>query len=256
MLGAALLERTTRVVGLTEAGRWLLREIEKPLDQIDQIMNRTRRIHLGTAGELRVGFNDFAMNGHLPEIVRDFRARIPEVDVLLQDHTTPQMIELILEGELDVAFHTGPYHHRQLGSFPVRHERLVCVMPSSHPLAELKVIPLKELQSEPFVLGDPETWRIFHRLLRDFCLRHGFDLRVAQHAVHSDGIMALVAAGIGVTLHVDADWIRHRQGVTVRSLKEPHPQITTQATWRRDRAGSNRILSQFLESTRHIANSD
>ncbi|MER9138906.1 LysR substrate-binding domain-containing protein [Mesorhizobium sp. M0830] len=247
MLSVTLLQRTTRVVGLTEAGSWFQRETRGLLDQVDQAIHRARRVQMGVAGALRIGFNDPAINGLLPEIIRVFRAAAPEIDVILVDESTPTMIDLILDRELDIAFHHGPYSHPQLDRIIIRNERLIAVLPVSHPLVAKETISITDLSKEPFVLGRLQTWRVFHRVVRDFCLRHGFDFLLGQQAEHSDGIMALVAANIGITLHYDAEWIHSRPGIVVRRLKEPAPRIVTQASWRRDRGGP--AMEQFLSAT-------
>lgn len=254
MLSVTLLERTTRVVDLTEAGHWLLKETKAPLDHLDQAMHRARRIQIGAAGELRVGFTDFAINGLLPEIIREFRSTAPEVDVILKDSNSMAMIDQVLEGDLDIAFVTDPYKHKHLDSIVTRKERLVAVLPETHRLASKEIISVTDLASEPFVLGRIETWRSFHRLLREFCLPHGFDLMVVQHAVHSDGIMALVAAEVGVTLYVDAEWLHGRPGIIVKKIREPTPTITTQAIWRRDRYTINGKIIEFIKSINFIIN--
>lgn len=252
LLGVTLLERTTRVVGLTEAGRSFQKATRDLLDRLDQSVRRAQRVEMGVAGELRVGFNDFAINGDLPEIIRLFRGVAPEVEVNLSEATSPEMVNLLLDGSLDVGFYMGPQHHPRLERLIVREEKLVCVLPVSHRLADRDAISILELASEPFVLGSFQTWRVFHRLLRDFCLAHGFDLPLVQEAVHSDGIMALVAAGIGVTLYVDAEWIHGRRGVVVRPLKETPPRIVTQGAWRRDQQRRNAPLDQFLAAARLV----
>lgn len=252
LLGVTLLQRTTRVVGLTDAGRSFQKGTRDLLNQLDRSIQRAQRVQNGMAGELRVGFNDFAINGDLPEIIRLFRQAAPEVEVSLSEATSPEMVDLLLDGTLDVGFYMGPHHHPRLERLIVREERLVCVLPSSHRLATRDAVSIVDLASEPFVLGSFQTWRVFHRLLRDFCRAYGFDPPLIQEAVHSDGIMALVAAGIGITLYVDAEWIHGRRGVVVRPLKESPPRIVTQGAWRRDRRRRNAPLDQFVTAARSV----
>lgn len=242
-----LLERTTRVVRLTDAGRAYQQQTAHLLTDLDHAIRLAQRIHRGVAGELRVGFNDFAINGNLPEMIRRFRVDWPEIEVRLSDHPSPEMVELVLDGKLDIAFHMGRHHNPALDTCLIRDEQLICALPESHALARESIVSMRDLANEPFVLGRFQPWRLFHRVLREFCREHGFDLRLIQEAEHSDGILALVAAGMGVTLYVDADWIHVKRGVAVKPLQEATPSIESMATWRRDRREVAPALNGFLD---------
>ncbi len=245
-MGVRLFERSTRIVDLTEAGRHFLRRTRALLLDLSDAVRFAQRVQSGVAGELRVGYNDYAINGLLPLIVRRFRAHWPDIDVSLIDETSPAMVEKLLDGKLDVGFHHGALQHRDLEQIVVRHERLVCVLPASHPLAGEPAISVPTLAGESFVMGSIETWKVFHVVLKDFCRPYGVELRIIQEAVHSDGILGLVAAGLGISLYVDAEWIHAIRGVVVRPLREEPPQIETRASWRRDH-GNAPALRRFVE---------
>lgn len=245
-LDVRLFERSTRVVGLTEAGRAFQRRTAGVLADLAEAVRFVGRVQSGAAGELRVGYNDHAINGLLPLIVRRFRAGWPDVEVSLIDATSPAMLEMVLDRKLDVAFHHGPMGHREVQQFLVRNERLICALPASHPLADRREISMPDLAGQPFVMGTWETWKALHTPLRDFCRVHGVDMRVIQEALHSDGILGLVAAGLGITLYVDSEWIHAIRGVVVRPLQQMPPRIETLASWRQDRAHQP-VLRHFLQ---------
>lgn len=250
--GVTLFERTTRVTRLTEAGRAFLVRSQKLLESLGEAVDLARRVQSGVAGEMRVGFNDFAISGLLPETVRRFRATYPEVEVHLVDSPSPEMLSMVLDGALELAFHTGPADHNDLGHIVVRKEQLVCVLPASHRLAGQDSVSVAELADDSFIMGRWETWRIFHRIIRDFCRRHGFQPRIIQEAEHSDGIIGLVAAEMGVTLYVDNDWLHVMKGITVKPLRERTPRIESLATWRRDRRNKMLAIDHFLRVTSEV----
>ncbi len=253
-----LIERTTRVTRLTEPGKVFLKQTKDLIANLEHAMSLAQRVQSGFAGELRVAFNDFAISGQLPEIVRRFRADHADVEVNLIDLTTPEALGQVLDGTLDVAFHmnfafhTGQHSQSVLDWVVVRDERLVCVLPAVHPLARARRIALADLANEPFIMGRWSNWSIFHTLIGDFCGAHGFTPRIIQEAEHSDGIMGLVAAGMGVTLYVHNDGIDALKGIAVRPLRERPPKIQTLATWRRDRRASWPTLDHFLRTVADV----
>ena len=247
-----LLERTTRVVRLTDSGRIFAERTAHLIGELENAVHLTQLVQSGVAGKLRVGFNDHAINGLLPEMVRRFRADSPDVEVALVDGTTLELTEMALDGEIDVAFCTDQYSHPDLDVMTVRKERVVCVLPASHPLAEAETISITDLSGEPFIMGRWEMWKSFNRRIQEFCGAHGFVPNIVQEAEHSDGIIGLVAAGMGVTLSVDCTWIRALKEVAIRPLREQPPKYHTIATWRRDRRSASPVVDKFVQTANDV----
>lgn len=247
-LRISLFERTTRVTRLTEPGRVFLKHTANLVADLDRAIDLAQQTHSGTAGELRVGFNDYAMNGLLPQIVRRFRADFPDVEVVLIDSNSPHSVEMVLDDEFDIAFLTGKQFQSAFDHIVVRDEEIVCVLPSSHPLAGKKSLSVADLAEEPFVLGRWENWKVHHRLVRDLCSAHGFVPHVIQEVEHTYSIMGLVTAGLGVTLHADAAWIHALEGIVVRRLREPPPEAQTSAIWQKGRRSASPALDHFVQA--------
>jgi DNA-binding transcriptional LysR family regulator len=252
LIRVRLFERTTRVVGLTESGRIFRKHTAHLIDEIDFAVDLAQRSARGMVGELRVGFNDHAISGLVPEVVRRFRAAYPDVDVTLISGSTPTMQEMVLDGQVDVGFCTGQYSHVDLDHTLVRKEHVICVLPASHSLANSQRISITDLSNEPFIMGRWASWRSFNRLIQDYCRGHGVVQRVVQEAEDSNGIIGFVAAGMGVTLFVDSTWIRALSDVAIRPLRERPPQFHTIATWRRDRRVTSATIDHFVETVADV----
>ena len=251
-IGLTLFERTTRVTQLTEAGQDFLVGVIDILNRLDNAIEGARLVQDGVIGEIRVGYNDFAMSGLLPEIVRRFREHIPEIAVKLVESTSPKMLEMLLDGDIEVGFHLGMSMPADLQYMTIRQERLVSIVPTSHPLAEQKVISIAQLANEDFIMGRWEMWSSFHRIIKDICRSYGFQPRIIQEAEHSDGIMGLIAAGLGVTIFVDSQWIRVMEGIAVRPLHDESSTIATFASWRNDRRTNTGSIDALLKITNEV----
>jgi len=252
----SLFERTTRITRLTESGRVLLKHTSDLIANLDHAIDLAQRAHSGIAGELRVGFNDHAISGLLPQVVRRFRSDYPDIEVTLIDSTTPGALEMVLDDKFDIAFVIGQQFQPEFDHIVVREERVVCVLPASHPLARRKRISITDLAEEPFIMGRWESWKTTTRPIRDFCAAHGFVPQIIQEAEHSDGIMGLVAAAMGVTLHVDSAWIQAFEGIAVRPLRERPPEIHTSAIWRRDRRLTSPTLEHFIQTVADVVSEE
>jgi DNA-binding transcriptional LysR family regulator len=246
----SLIERTTRFVRLTEAGRKFLEASRKVISEAEEAVAIARRVHQGELGELVVGYNDFAINGSLPSIVREFRAGHPDVAVRLVTMTSPQMAQAVAEDRIDIAFLTGSRYAEGFESFAVKNEVLVCVLPAAHPLAARKTISLAELDGMPFVEGHRDLWASFLTPVHELCRRSGCRPLVVQTAQYSDGIIGLVEAGMGIALYVDSDWLHSRRGIAVRSLRETGLPFQSLAVWHRHMRSA--AVALFLETARHV----
>lgn len=247
-LQARLFKRTTRVTRLTDAGRNFQKYTANIVADLDRAIDLTQRAHSGLAGELRVGFNDHVITNLLPQVVRRFRSDHPHIEITLIDETTPQALEMVLDEACDIAFIVDQQLQPELDRIMVRDEQVVCVLYSSHPLARKSSICVAELADEPFIMGRWETWKTTSRTIRSFCIEHGFTPKVIQEADHSDGIMGLVAAELGITLHVDSALTHSMKGITVLPLRESPPEIKTSAIWRRDCRLVSPALDHFIQT--------
>lgn len=244
--GVRLLERTTRVVRLTDAGRWFLDQSNDILERLDNAVQMAWRIELGYAGKLAVGFNEFATKGNLLEIVRRYRAAYPDVELSLVEGSTPEMVDHVLDGDLAIAFHIGPFHHEDIDQVVLREERLVCVVPDSHRLAAQEDVSIMDLVEESFILTKLPRNALFHRAVEKFFRPYGFQPRVVQSVTHNHGPIEFVAAGIGISLYFDSEPLRDTRGIKVLPFREQGPRFTTVASWRRGDRKNSANLEKFV----------
>jgi DNA-binding transcriptional LysR family regulator len=197
-LGATLLERSSRGVRLTPVGIVLLREARTLIAHAERATAAVRRAAAGEEGELRVGFLSSVANYMMPPVVRTFRARHP--DVTLETHEMPiaKLVAGLRAGDLDAGL-TRPPLVDDLATEVVLTEPVAAVLPSGHPLAARAEIQLAELAAEPWVLTPRNSWPPWHRHFDELFARAGFAPRVVQRGTSVQNLLALVAAGVGVT---------------------------------------------------------
>jgi DNA-binding transcriptional LysR family regulator len=160
-LGAALFDRTTRRVGLTDAGDALLPEARQVLAAVNAAREAVDQVSGGLRGTLRLGtMQGQAMRAvSVPRLLARFRAEHPGVDVhvshvggsvLMADHVRVR--------RLDLAFVSLP-ERRPAGLTLTRisREQMQIACPKGHPLATRAEVDLAMLADEPFI-EFPEGW--------------------------------------------------------------------------------------------------
>ena len=115
-LGTRLLHRTTRRVGLTEAGQELLQRISPALKELDAAMDALRQHGDRPAGLLRLTVPDVVAIALLDPLLGEFMARWP--DVRLDIHVDNGLSDLIAEG-FDAGIRLGERLQRDMVAVPV-----------------------------------------------------------------------------------------------------------------------------------------
>jgi DNA-binding transcriptional LysR family regulator len=247
-LGATLLERTSRGVRLTPVGVVLEREARALLAQAERATAAVRRAAAGEEGELRVGFLSSVANYLMPPIVREFRARHPGVELRAHELPIARLVAGLREGALDAGL-TRPPLVDDLATEVVLDEPVAAVLPAGHRLAERDELSLAELADEPWVLTARSTWPPWHRSYDEDFARAGFAPRVVEHGTSVQNLLALVAAGVGVTRLALSSRSLRRGGVVFVPLEGDRTQVVL--AWR---AGSTPpALAPFAEVVRAAA---
>lgn len=201
MGGVRLFERTRRGTQLTSAGLAALDDARRALfhaEQFDRVAAATAR---GEAGRLRVGFIGSATYALMPQLMPVFRARYPDVSLVLTESTTRRLLEQVEQGEVDAGLLRFPVLRACRARItPVERDRFVAALPAGHALLAKRKLQLSDLADEPFVLYDAQAVPGLHAMALLACQGAGFVPRVAQEAVQVQTMVSLVESGLGVAL--------------------------------------------------------
>jgi DNA-binding transcriptional LysR family regulator len=246
--GAALLERTSRGVRLTPVGAVALREARALLAQAERATAAVRRAAAGEEGELRVGFLSSVANYLMPPVVRGFGARHPQIALQAQEIPIAKLVAGLRDGDLDAGL-TRPPLVDDLATEVVLTEPVAAVLPAGHPLAGRAELELAELADEPWVLTPRRSWPPWHRLYDEVFARAGFAPRVVQRGTSPQNLLALVAAGVGVTrLPVSSRTLRD-SGVAFVPLAGDEAEVVL--AWRPERVAP--ALAPFAAIVHEVA---
>lgn len=197
-VGAPLFARGPRGVQLTEVGSALLKEARPLLTQADRAFERVRRAAMGERQTLTVGFLPSVGNYVVPPLVRAFAATYPEIALVTEDLPIAALVQGLRDGRLDAGL-TRPPLVDDIATEVVLSEPVAAVLPAEHALADADALDLADLSGEPWVLTPRSSWEPWHRKYdRDFAAA-GFAPRVVQRGSSVQSLLALVAAGVGVT---------------------------------------------------------
>ena len=235
-LGVLLLERTKRHVALTEPGRLFLAEARRALAQVATAADVARRAAQGQQGRLRIGYVDLALWGVLPAVIGAYRGRYPAVELTLLERVLRQQLTGLRSGDLDIGVGPPPPPGAALDTAVVSEERVLVALPAAHGLAAEPAVDMADLADERWVMIAARMPSRLRDLTLVACATAGFTPRVSQEARQSDALLALVGAGLGVTLVPASAERMPRAGVVYRPLRGADLRYALVAMWRRGAA--------------------
>ncbi len=250
-LGFALFHRTNRRVSLTPAGQAFLDEARATISHLEEAVRSSRRVARGEVGWLGIGFVGTAIYRLLPAALSAYRRRYPEVDLVLRELVSARQAQALRDRRIHVGLARPPVIEEGLVGEPLLEEPLLAALPALHPLAARTQIPLPALAEEPFILFPRNPKPSYADFLISACEEAGFRPHVAQEAAEIHTAIALVAAGLGVTLVPASARSVHWEGMVYRPLAEPAPRTTLAAVYRRD--DTSPVLESFLEVLRQVS---
>jgi DNA-binding transcriptional LysR family regulator len=202
MLGAKLLTRKTRsAVALTHSGKRFLVEAQDTLKQADHAELVGRRAGRGDAGSISIGYVLSAgCSGLISSTLATFRKMHPHVSFQLARMQTVAQLKGLVDGSLDVGFSRTPHKFPTgLTGFIVDRQPFCLVVPEGHPLAARKQVTPAMLVDEPFVAASLEMELGFWSNISSIA-PPGVSLRIVERAPDAFTVLALVAAGAGISI--------------------------------------------------------
>jgi molybdate transport repressor ModE-like protein len=251
LVGQRLVERSRgrRTVHLTEAGRLLLAHAEAIEARLHAAAADFRAYAAGVSGSLRVGIYQSVANKVLPDVVRRFQARWPDVDVQVTegDHDI-ELVDAVERGGLDVAFAIepipdGPFAVRELMRDPYV---LVVAATAAERWAPARVADLDGAAMVGFQPGKHQEQA------EDFLARQGVRPRFVFRSNDNGTVQAMVAAGLGVALAPLLAVDQSDPKVRILRLEEEMPPRVVVIVWHRDRYRSP-AAATFVDMAAEVA---
>ncbi|MCO4319494.1 LysR substrate-binding domain-containing protein [Phyllobacterium sp. 21LDTY02-6] len=230
-VGVALLERDRRSVSVTAAGSAFLGPARTALASARNAGAEALRAARGEVGRLRLGFTVIAFYGFLPEAVRVFRERHPDVLVELAEMNSPSLEAALVAGSIDIAMLHPPIEMPGLSLTAMPSQRLVLAMPANHPLAASPVVSVKDIGGAPFLAAPRHIGPHFYDRVIAMFREQDVALNIVQEVSPMTTLAGLVAAGAGMGFVTEGIAALRRPGIVYKSVTPQPPELPLAAAW-------------------------
>jgi DNA-binding transcriptional LysR family regulator len=241
-LGVSLFQRSAKGVQITPAGRRILPYAAR-LSKLLSDASAAARDNGRPSGVLEIGTLETTLALRLPLLIARFANAWPDVRPVVRTGTTQSLIQAVVACKLEGAFVAGPVDHPELQAETVFQEELVLV--TSRAVRTLEAVrAITHLKTVVFRIGCSYRQRM-DSLLSGMGLLAPEPLEFGS----IDGILACVAAGVGITLLPRGVVARAWQEglVAVHEIPPTLSQVETVFVRRVDSHFSS-ALATFLES--------
>jgi LysR family transcriptional regulator, hydrogen peroxide-inducible genes activator len=203
-LEVQLFERGNNEVSVTDIGQQIIEQAQRVLEQAQSIREIAKLGRDPLAGPLKVGVIYTIGPYLLPELVKSVIANCPQMPLLLQENFTVKLLELLRQGELDVAILADPFSAHGLVTQAVYDEGFRVALPKEHAWAKRKTIKSEELKQENMLLLG--SGHCFRDHVLEACpelsrfSQNNEGIQKTFEGSSLETIRHMVASGIGITV--------------------------------------------------------
>lgn len=203
--GFPLFIRSSSGVSLTEDGKRLIGAVQSLVNEQNKLQQTINDINGVAYGTLRIGTFSSVATHWMPEIIKEFQKKYPQITFDLRFGDYDEIAEMILRGQIDCGFLTAPVREG-LEFTPIYKDPMSVLLPQGHPLAAKKSISLDEVKREPLIMQMKGSDNDIQNILRQNKKKY-----TVKYVVNDDfSVMAMVKSGFGITIFPEMLWSNYK----------------------------------------------
>ena len=196
-LKCTLFLRSNKGIALTPEGRQLYEHVALAFEQLSIGEEEIRQNGELEHGLVSIGASETALSIYLLERLKIFHMTYPGIRLKIYNHSTPQAVDAVKNGEIDFAVVTTPTTAKPpLKEVKLQSFREVLIGGKTFTALSSQTLSLRELQNYPLICLGKETmtFAFYHHLF----LSYGLELKPDTEAATTDQILPLVKSELGL----------------------------------------------------------
>jgi DNA-binding transcriptional LysR family regulator len=230
-LGQPLLDRSGKTVRVTDTGAAVLPHARAALAAVAGIRQAVDELNGLVSGHVSVGMVTACGVVSLFDLLADFHAAHPGIDITLSEDTSDHLVEAVIGGRLDLALvGLGAATPITIESQAIADEALVAAVPHDDPLATRETIPLHALQERALICLPRGTG--VRTAFDNACAKRGLHPRIALEASAPDVVAGLAIRGLGVAILSESMAGAQRAKLHSLTITEPRLRGRLELVWK------------------------
>jgi LysR family cyn operon transcriptional activator len=205
-LGYELFDKAKRTnnrkVELTESGAYLMKEVSRVIDLLDNTLKRAKTNSV-KAKQLKFGIPKISMTSEVIEVLQNLQIKFPETSFkIIEFATVISVQEALFKDDIDIGMTALPIVYKGISYKKIREETLNIIMTEKHPLAKYQKIKIEQLRNDRWIELNNEVRPNILDDIEVLCRNAGFskDANVTQEVSNVELLLGLVKAEIGIAV--------------------------------------------------------
>lgn len=194
-LGFTLLTRGKSGISLTSNGERMLAYIHDILVLNDRMKQEAAAINGLELGVVRIGTFTSVATQWLPQIIKQFQDHHPGITLKLFEGDYSTLEQWISNGVIDCGFLTLPTP-KSLEFFPLKKDKMMCILSDQHPLHKLDKISFKQIEAEPLIMPKEGWGNEINQIFKDNNIKPTIKFEVSDDQT----IISMVQANLGISI--------------------------------------------------------
>lgn len=245
-LGVMLVERGSRQVKLTDAGRLLQERATQLIELMNVTTAQLQDLSSGSRGTLSIGAVASAGTTFLPDRIQKFHSQYPEVTFQFWEGNTARILELLQSGVVEIGIARSVFDPRLYQSHSLPPEPLVAAQrpnPAGGTPGTPPRISVADLADKPLLIH-----RSNEVMIADCCRQYGFEPKILCRGDDMRSLLVWADAGVGMAIVTQsAVGLVPSQHLIYHEIAEPALTIQKAIIWYRSHYLSS-IAKNFLAS--------
>jgi DNA-binding transcriptional LysR family regulator len=196
-----LFDRSSSTVTLTPAGEILYKYAKEILGLYANVEKVIGEITGLVKGSISIGASSTIGNYLLPGVITDFKKAHLKIKIHLLVGNTKRVVEMLNSGSIDIGLVEGEVSRQKMVVEKLIPDELLLIVPSHHPWAKRKDVPISELTKEPFIFREGGSGT--RQMIEMFLSKYGItpnNMKVAMVLGSTEAIKEAVENGLGVSI--------------------------------------------------------
>lgn len=197
-LGVDLFIRTTRSVALTTTGADFVVHAMRVMEELAATRKCVQEYVSVEKGHLTFGIIPIVGHYPIPSLIASFNRKYLGVKLNLIENQDDELLSMLNNSLLDAAIVHMVRQEYDFEAFPLYSDVMVLLTNTQHHLAYRKMVGLKELQEEVFIVPPPVSGH-YHDFEKA-CNAVGFEPKILMTCSSVATILAFVREGLGISM--------------------------------------------------------
>ena len=213
---AQLVDRKKRPLELTPAGHLFYSACKDIIERYEQLRSELNALQKSSSGRINVAAI-YSIGMHtLPEYVKNFMVKYPNVNVHIEYLSSVQIYEAVLAGEVDIGLVAVPKRDKRLEVYDFADEPLVLVCSPKHPLAGESEIDIHKVQFERFIAFEKDvptrTW------IDGILQRYNVSVRPVMEFDNIETVKRAIEINLGISILPETAIVQEVGGGTMKAI--------------------------------------